>query len=402
MPAQPTHQTSNQVSDVDREPPSRAAAPPEVVRSLQREVLSALRAQGFTLRRGLIVPPDLADKQTLRDLHVSAVAHRVARARDGLRRHESRLIGRLAQTTEVNTEAFAPRLVAVERGSEEELLFRWAALHWSIPVSSGYGRRLRFIVVDDANDGKLVGLIGLGDPVFALAARDNWVGWDIPTRRRKLHHVADAFVLGAVPPYAHLLAGKLVAMLATSDEVRAAWQRKYGGRTSLIAGQSRDGRLAMLTTTSALGRSSVYNRLRFGPDEEIFLSVGETRGSGEFHFSDGLHSAITEFALQFCEPTAKDARWGTGFRNRREVIKKALPALGFSDRLLYHGVRREMFVCPLGSNTRQFLTDEDEHLEALTMPAAHIVDWFRWRWMRPRAQTAAAPVWSPQDWRLWS
>jgi CBS domain-containing protein len=380
----------------------RAAPPPAVVKSLRRAVRKALRAQGFALEQDLIVPPDLSDKQALRELHASSVAHRVRRAREGLRRHESWLVARLAATEEVNVDKFRPRLVAVERHSREELLFRWATLHWSIPVSSGYGRRLRFLVVDDAN-AKLVGLIGLGDPVFALRARDEWVGWDIPTRRRELHHVADAFVLGAVPPYSHLLAGKLVAMLAASDEVRAAWQSKYSGRVSLIAEQQRDGRLAMITTTSALGRSSIYNRLDFGPDRQrLFISVGETRGSGEFHFSDGLHRAMTDFALEFCVPTAKARRWGTGFRNRREVVKKALPALGFSDQLLYHGVRRELFVCPLARNAREFLTDRDDQLEPLNLPAEWIGDWFRWRWMRPRYHRTRAPEWSPEEWRLWT
>lgn len=371
------------------------------VKRLRRDVRTALRAQGFTLKRNLIVPPELDNKQALRDLHVSAVRHRVQRARNGLRRHEPWLVERLAESRQVDVETFAPRLVAVDRHSREELLFRWAALHWSIPVSPGYGRRLRFLVLDDAND-KLVGLIGLGDPVFALGARDRWVGWDIETRRRNLHHVADAFVLGAVPPYAHLLGGKLVAMLAASDEVRACWREKYGGRTSLIAGESRDGRLAMITTTSALGRSSIYNRLRFGPSDAVFVSVGETRGSGEFHFSDGLHEAITDFAMEFCQPTAKDLRWGTGFRNRREVVKKALPALGFSDRLMYHGVKREMFVCPLAANTADFLRGEHDDLALLGLPAAHVADWFRWRWMRPRAERTSAPPWSPHMWRLYT
>lgn len=379
---------------------TRPDPPAPTVRLLRRQVLDALRAQGFVLEQGRIAAPDLVDKQALRDLHASAVSHRVGRAEAGLRKHERWLVTRLAENAQVDVEAFAPRLVRVERGSEEELLFRWAALHWSIPVSSGYGRRLRFIVVDGSNS-KLVGLIGLGDPVFALGARDRWVGWGIEERRRRLHHVADAFVLGAVPPYSSLLAGKLVATLAASDEVRAAWHAKYAGRTSLIANESRDGRLAMITTTSALGRSSIYNRLRFGPGESIFRSVGETRGSGEFHFSDGLHQTITDFALEYCVPTAKDARWGNGFRNRREVVKKVLPMLGFSDQLLYHGVRREMFVCPLARNTREFLRAEDEHLDSLRQPAEQLSDWFRWRWMRPRSQRVASPDWSPGSWRLW-
>src|ERR1044072_5203927 len=174
-----------------------------VVSRLRRDIRAALRAQGFELHRGLIVPPAADDKNAVRALHASAVAHRRQRAAAGLRRHEMQLITQIANNDEVDVETMAPELIEVARGSEDELLFRWTALHWSIPVSSGYGRRLRFIVRDRAT-GKLMGVIGLGDPVFALGARDQWVGWDIPTRSQKLHHVADAFVLGAVPPYSSL------------------------------------------------------------------------------------------------------------------------------------------------------------------------------------------------------
>jgi hypothetical protein len=377
----------------------RRIPPPAVVKRLRQEVRKALLTQGFELRKGLIVPPETRDKDAVRALHSSAVAHRRRRATPGLRRYEDELISLLATNDEIDVETFSPELVEVARGSVDELLFRWASLHWSIPVSSGYGRRLRFLVRDRAN-GKLVGLIGLGDPVFALHARDDWVGWGPATRSRNLHHVADAFVLGAVPPYNNLLGGKLIAMLAASDEVRNAWRMKYQNKKSVIAAARHDGRLAMITTTSALGRSSIYNRLKLGPDVLLFKSVGQTRGSGEFHFSDGLHSVITEFALEYCVPTAKDARWGKGFRNRREVVKKALPALGFSDRLLYHGVQREMFVCPLALNTREFLTESEPVLRETHQSVHEITDWFRWRWMRSRRERQPLPEWNPQTWRL--
>jgi hypothetical protein len=67
----------------------------------------------------------------------------------------------------------------------------------------------------------------------------------------------DAFVLGAVPPYSSLLGGKLVAMLAASNEVRSAFKKKYSNQRSLIRRKKLDGRLALLITTSALGRSSL-------------------------------------------------------------------------------------------------------------------------------------------------
>ncbi len=295
----------------------------------------------------------------------------------------------------------SPRLVEVQPDSEEELLFRYASLHWSIPVSSGYGRRLRFLVVDDSNE-KLVGLIGLGDPVYSLGPRDEWVGWTPSDRKKRLGHVMDAFVLGAVPPYSFLLCGKLVAMLAASDTVRHAFKRKYGGTRSVIRRKLHDGRLALVTTASALGRSSVYNRLRFG-DRLLYQSVGFTKGSGEFHFSNGLYGAITEFAEGHCEPTAKQERWGTGFRNRREVINKCLPVLGLSSDWVYHGIEREVFVIPLAENTREFLRGEHTRLRWYGQPETRLFEYFRDRWMLPRASwDERFRSWSRDDWVIWS
>lgn len=196
---------------------------------LRSLIVRSLRCQGFRIRAGQVLPPPDLNKEKLRDLHALAVQHRLERSRDGLVRIESRLLERLASGSEIVPEQIAPRLVEVKPDSDEELLFRYASLHWSIPVSSGYGRRIRFLVIDEQN-GKLIGLFGLGDPVFSLGARDEWIGWTKEARRENLHHVMDAFVLGAVPPYSFLLCGKLVAMLIASNEVRNAFKRKYGGR----------------------------------------------------------------------------------------------------------------------------------------------------------------------------
>ncbi|MGH9816564.1 MAG: Druantia anti-phage system protein DruA, partial [Candidatus Acidiferrales bacterium] len=179
-------------------------------------MLRSLRSQGFRICDGAILPPRKLSKDRIRRLHRTAVKHRLDRAKGGLCRREKALLHHFASGNEVEPAMISPRLVEVLPYSEEELLFRYASLQWSIPVSSGYGRRLRFIVVDDHNE-KLMGLIGLGDPVYSLRARDEWVGWSIAHRKKRLKHVMDAFVLGAVPPYSFLLCGKLVAMLATSE-----------------------------------------------------------------------------------------------------------------------------------------------------------------------------------------
>lgn len=368
---------------------------------LKALIIDSLQTQGFQIDGSQILPPPRLTKKKLRRLHLPAVRHRIEISRQRLADREIRLLSRLAFGSEIDPEKMRPRLVEVQADSEEELLFRYTSLHWSIPVSSGYGRRLRFLVIDDHNQ-KLIGLIGLGDPVFSLSARDQWIGWNNETRKQFLCHVMDAFVLGAVPPYSFLLCGKLVAMLAASNEVRMVFNRKYGGKRSLIRSRQMDGRLALVTTISALGRSSLYNRLKYR-NHWLYKSVGFTRGCGEFHFSDGLYGQISDYATRYCEPTAKKELWGTGFRNRREVVRRCLTKIGLSADWLYHGVRREIFVVPLARNAKEFLRGEHSRLLWYDYSSSELVAWFRKRWLLPRSQRDLRyRDFKPSSYALWN
>lgn len=369
--------------------------------ALRAKILKSLRRQGFQLRGDRISLPDAIDKNRVRALHVEAVEHKRAKAECTLSRKEPDLIKWIANGNDVDPLVMKPVLVEVLPDSIEEIVFRYASLHWAIPVSSGYGRRLRYVVIDESN-GKLIGLIGLGDPVFALAPRDNWVGWTSPQRRAGLHHILDAFVLGAVPPYSQLLCGKLVAMLAASRDVTSRFQAKYGGKEAVISGKNRTGEVALLTTTSALGRSSIYNRLKFH-DEPMFVPVGFTRGSGEFQFLNGLYEEMSAYATAELTPTAKSDLWGSGFRNRREVVKKCIHAAGLHQDLLYHGVQREVFVVPTASNSAAYLRGESATLDFHDWRSELLIEWFRDRWLLKRAQTRPEyKTFSRLEYQLWT
>jgi hypothetical protein len=367
---------------------------------LRELIKRSLRGQGFRLKNGLVLPPQDMGKENLRQLHAHAVEHRIEKAKPRLIGYENELIDYFASGSEVDPEAISPRLVEVTRDSIEELLFRYISLHWSIPVSSGYGRRLRFLVIDQSNQ-KVMGAIGIGDPVYSMGSRDSWIAWDAATRRSRLQHVMDAFVLGAVPPYSQLLGGKLVAMLAASDEIRQAFKRKYGESQSRIRRKRLDGRLALITTTSALGRSSIYNRLKI-QDRFIFEPIGFTRGSGDFHFANGLYREISAYATRYCQPSSKKARWGGGFRNRREVVKKCLVKIGLSTEMVYHGIQREVFAVPLASNVREFLRGEHSRLQWYGYSTDELFQHFRSRWLLPRSKTNDSyKHWDKANWRIW-
>jgi hypothetical protein len=369
-------------------------------KTLRHLIIKSLTDQGFIIRDGKILPPENLNKENLRELHKSAVQHKLEMAKKSYFGLEQKFLSRIACGTEVAPEYISPKIYLVSPGSDDELIFRYASLHWSIPVSSGYGRRLRFLVTDRYND-KLIGIFGLCDPVFSIEGRDSWIGWTCEDRKERLSKVMEAYVMGAVPPYSFLLCGKLIAMLATSNEVREAFRRKYEGKYSLIGRRPYQGDLAMLTTNSALGKSSIYNRLSF-QKRPLYFHAGFTKGSGEFHFSNGIYKAIFEYASINCKPTAKNGSWGRGFRSRRETIKKCLSAIGLSTEWLYHGIRREIFIVPLAQNTRAFLCGNDTDLRCFDQPADELMTWFRERWLLPRAaRDNRYTTFMSSSYRLW-
>jgi hypothetical protein len=368
--------------------------------TLRTKVIYSLRRQGFVVRNGTVSPPAGLDKDRIRSLHATAVLHQRDCAAPRLAKLETLLLSHIADGSELCPDQILPQLIEVRSGSLDELLFRYASLHWSVPVSSGYGRRLRFLVVDQYNS-KLIGLIGLCDPVYSIAARDHWIGWTSAQKAVRLPNVMEAFVLGAVPPYSMLLGGKLVALLAGSTEIRDAFRNKYHGQRSRIRARLIDGRLALVTTSSALGRSSVYNRLSVH-DRKVFEPIGYTGGSGDFHFANGLYESLKTFADKHAEPSFRNAKWGTGFRNRRELIKKCLPLLGLSSEWIYHGIRREMFAVALASNSREFLKGSHQRLLWFNDSASELGDAFRERWLLPRAKwDQRFRDWRRQEYRLW-
>ena len=356
--------------------------------ALRESVLKHLRDQGFKVSDGGLIMPVSDLKESIRGLHEEAVQAQRDRAEPALARHDTAFTFRLAAGSEIEPKNIRPRLIRVEGRSQNALLWRWCSLHWSIPVSSGYGRRLRFLVVDAAHNNAVIGLIGLADPVYALGVRDREIGWSADERRERLTSVMDAFVLGAVPPYSHLLGGKLMAMLLSSDEIRDAFAETYGHRITLIGEKDPKAQLSLITTTSALGRSSVYNRVKRRDSSLIVESVGYTIGSGDFHFSGAIYEQLSALALAEVADgdTHRHKKWGTGFRNRREVIQRSLKALGMNpNRMRIHGIKREVFLAPLAANTYSYLRGETDDLDWKTDTTESLGTWWRERWAEPRA-----------------
>ena len=118
----------------------------------------------------------------------------------------------------------------------------------------------------------------------------------IANRKCKIgSNMMDIIVCGSIPPYNHLLGGKLVSILACSPRVISDYTHRYERQISEIASRMkgerviRDSRLVYLGTTSlyAVG-SSQYNRIKvpLGNGRLLeFREMGVTEGYGTVFFS---------------------------------------------------------------------------------------------------------------------
>ena len=346
--------------------------------------------------------PALISKSSIRSSHGRQRLAVFSHEMEHLRNRLPSLLDRFAEGAEVSPICIKPRLVAVKSDTPDSDLFRLATLLWSVPVSRGYGRRMRYLVIDEQND-KLIGVLALGDPVFNLRARDSWIGWDAKQRRQRLVAVMDAFILGAVPPYSQLLGGKLVASLAGSQEVCSAFETKYGSSKGIISQQEKAAKLALVTTTSALGRSSLYNRLllrRALPDGTKrtlveFERIGMTSGYGHFQLSDQLFARLKEALRKEGHSYVKQNRFGQGPNWRIRVIRVGLDLLGLDQNLLRHGIAREIYGLRLASDALDYLRGETDVIDLAPPPVDEISQAALERWIVPRSIRMT-------DWSEWN
>jgi hypothetical protein len=184
--------------------------------------------------------------------------------------------------------------------------------------------------------------------------------------------------------------GKLVALAAASNEVRQAYQRKYAHRLTQMENRLLPPHLVALTTTSAFGRSSLYNRLTYR-GTPIAESLGYTEGYGVFHLTE-----LYPLFRAFLEAQGISTRggFGTGPRPKWQTMVRALQRLGLSRKLLHHSIKREVFLFRLVENLEAYMEGEASEPSYRDLPFSDLVSWWRERWLLPRANRIS-------DWQNW-
>lgn len=351
---------------------------------LKRKVRRHLKRVGFMRDENGILYLPTDTKDAIRAAHQLQRAERSTKQKDFLKAKFPKLSQYFATGIEIVPTAVKPRLERVISGTWQSDLFKLASLTWSVPVSPGFGRRLRYLVWDDGHS-RLMGILAIGDPVFNMRSRDEYIGWTGEQRGTQLVHMLDAYVLGAVPPYNQLLGGKVVAALLRTRELYNDFLTVYGARKSVISKKVNQARLAAITTSSSMGRSSVYNRVRL--DDTLYLkSIGYSGGYGHFHIPDNLFQDLREYLRIKKHSYADEHAFGKGPNWKFRATRTALEMIGMRSNLMMHGVKREVFICEMASNTVKFLKGEEAELDISGLKTVDEVAAIAcMRWLVPRA-----------------
>lgn len=281
-----------------------------------------------------------------------------------------------AQPDEIDILKVEPYLVPV-RDDYTSKVWSFALTHWSVPVSAGYGRRLRFLVLDKQN-GKLIGVFGLCDPLIGSVIRDNFIGWNREQKLERLYSCLTAYILGAVPPYNKILGSKLVALTSMFPLVREIFREKYNKNKTVIAGKSKLPELAFIDTYGAFQKSAIYTRLL------NWKFVDYTKGTSHIHLTaNGSWEIVKKF---ISEERFNTYKYGQGSNWKLRTLRVGLENLGFNEDIMSIGWKRAYYICPLAKNWKEFLTLQDSTPNFLDYSEQDLVNHWKDRWVLPRLE----------------
>lgn len=346
---------------------------------LKNKITKTLKYYGFNINPHLSLPAD--DKQTYRKIQHSAKMAQISE-------HKKFLLQFLNQAKEYHLDGkdIIPEDISLEmrqvrQNTLEAKMFRWWNLvWWSMPYQSAYGRQMRFILWDTKHDMPF-GLMQLQSPLLQMRSRDQYL--DIP--RESLDYWANMSMnaqrIGALPPYNDLIGGKMAALALTTNEIRDAYKQKYKGRKTVMRERVLKSELLFITTTSAFGPSSIYDRLRY-KDQLAAFSIGYTQGTGTFHMPASLTREIYSMLEERGVNTSTS--YGRGPSRKVKLFKEAFTHLGLNS-FYTHGIKREVYFFPLVKNIKGIIHDNQQPLW-INRPFEDTLEYWKNRWAIPRAE----------------
>jgi uncharacterized protein YnzC (UPF0291/DUF896 family) len=345
--------------------------------TLKNKVIQALKEQGFEINPHLRPTED--SKEWYKKIQEKGRIEQLSIHKNFLQANINKVKKYCRDGKDIVPEKIVLELREVKAESFEETLFRWWNLiWWSIPYQRSYGRQMRFLLWDVAHDSPF-GLISLQSAVLKMSVRDKFLGLPKNELDIWVNKSMNAQRVGALPPYNDLIGGKMVALALTANEIRERYREKYVDYISVIKSRKLESDLLFITTTSAFGRSSLYNRLKYD-DELVAKCLGYTQGSGTFHIPEKLYEEILEFLSSIGIYTARG--YGNGPSRKMKLISTGLNHLELSD-FQYHRIKREFYLFSFVNNLRGIIHNNQEPIW-YNRPFNKLVDYWKQRWAIPR------------------
>jgi hypothetical protein len=177
--------------------------------------------------------------------------------------------------------------------------------------------------------------------------------------------IMDIIICGAIPPYAELLGGKLVAMLMASPQVVAEYRARYQNQTSEIASRLaarpviRPAELVFLGTTSLYHvGSSQYERIRIpGPrgGHIAYECLGHTEGYGSTLLSSETVDVLRDLIGACLGMQRVNNIFGEGVSPRLRLTREGLALLGIPQgHVLKHSCPRLIYGVRLARNAFEY------------------------------------------------
>lgn len=347
-------------------------------KKLKKDILVSLSNQGFAV--GDTLKPKRNGKNTLRKIHDQSRREKILQHKKTLLSDIDIIKKYAVNGRDIDPSKIKLRLIEVKPESEEsKIFFWWNLVWWSLPYERPIGRQMRFIIWDDYYNAPF-GLIGLQSPPLRSSIRDKFLGLNNGNNDYWINQSMYAQRLGALPPYNSLLGGKMVALTLISKEIRKMYENKYDGGKTLLKKRKIPSRLLFITTTSAFGKSSIYDRVKFN-GKEVSKFIGFTSGSGTFHLSEELYQRL----LKLLEMEGFDVKrgYGTGPSRKLKLISKAFSKLGLPP-FSYHNIKRGFYFFTQVENLEDVIKSKKEP-KWINHSLSELNSYWSERWACPRS-----------------
>ena len=259
------------------------------------------------------------------------------------------------------------QLVVVENDDQRDLFDYIRHTVSSMPQCQVPGRVLSVLVYDQ-NSKFYLGIIQLTTDLLKSEFKDNYMNLDVTKRGRLKQHIRDhsanLSICVPVQPFGfNFCGGKLLAMLAFSNEIHQFYKTRYAYS------------LALITTTSIHGKSVQYDRLK------QLKFIGYTQGFGTSHIPASFIAKGREFLKVNYPETLihKQSNW-----HLLKVLGQKLNVDG--TQLFYHGNQRGIYCGWTGTNANEFLLKKRTNFTIDKLQTVdEITTFWMQRWARQRS-----------------